>query len=480
MSEQNQHSGSGSTPLSEREREILRLVATGATNQQIAAQLDISLNTVKVHMRNIFTKTGASSRTEASLYAVRTGLIEVGSGPSADAGPPVEAGPLTDLLPVAEPLSPGSETAPSPPSPASPSPASPSTVQAPLPARHSSLLWFGGVAVAVVLLVVGAVWVFYGLFVTPAEPNAAPNPMPESPSPVDAEDVTWLAQSPMGVSRTDFGITSYNGQIYVVGGAGTAGVSDAFEHYIPRTDTWETLTPKPTPVTNIQSVVIEGQLYVAGGQLASGAISQQFESYNFLTERWQQLAPLPAPRSQYAAAALNGQVYLFGGWDGQAYSDKTWVYDPSNDSWQELSTMPEPRAGMGVTVMENQIHLLGGQDRDGALQLHYSYDPVRDQAGQDAWAVLSPLPQPIARIAAVTVLSSIYAFDVSNSNLFVYSTESQSWDVFDIALPANSIDLAVVLVNTDLHLFGRVAQEPDTFHIRQRVIYRAQLPLVPR
>ena len=63
------------TELSERELEILRLVATGAGNKEIAQKLFISTNTVKVHIRNIFTKIGASSRTEAAMYAVRTGLV---------------------------------------------------------------------------------------------------------------------------------------------------------------------------------------------------------------------------------------------------------------------------------------------------------------------------------------------------------------------------------------------------------------------
>ncbi|MGQ9828464.1 MAG: response regulator transcription factor, partial [Roseiflexus sp.] len=65
------------SPISEREREILRLVATGATNQQIAFALNISTNTVKVHLRNIFAKIGVQSRTEATIYAIRTGIVTV-------------------------------------------------------------------------------------------------------------------------------------------------------------------------------------------------------------------------------------------------------------------------------------------------------------------------------------------------------------------------------------------------------------------
>ncbi|MCK5313588.1 MAG: response regulator transcription factor, partial [Anaerolineales bacterium] len=62
--------------LSERELEILQLVATGASNKEIAQQLYISSNTVKVHLRNIFTKIDVTSRTEAAMFAVQHGYVD--------------------------------------------------------------------------------------------------------------------------------------------------------------------------------------------------------------------------------------------------------------------------------------------------------------------------------------------------------------------------------------------------------------------
>jgi DNA-binding NarL/FixJ family response regulator len=63
-----------STLLSDRELEVLRLLAAGHTNQQIADELVISLNTVRRHVSNIFDKTGAANRAQATAYAKDLGL----------------------------------------------------------------------------------------------------------------------------------------------------------------------------------------------------------------------------------------------------------------------------------------------------------------------------------------------------------------------------------------------------------------------
>lgn len=61
--------------LTEREREVLELVVSGATNKEIGASLHISDNTVSYHMKNILSKLHLRNRAEAVAYALRTGLV---------------------------------------------------------------------------------------------------------------------------------------------------------------------------------------------------------------------------------------------------------------------------------------------------------------------------------------------------------------------------------------------------------------------
>jgi DNA-binding NarL/FixJ family response regulator len=65
-----------SDPLSEREREVLKLLALGHTNQEIASLLFISVRTAETHRAHIMQKLGLSSRAELVRYALDQGLIE--------------------------------------------------------------------------------------------------------------------------------------------------------------------------------------------------------------------------------------------------------------------------------------------------------------------------------------------------------------------------------------------------------------------
>jgi DNA-binding NarL/FixJ family response regulator len=66
--------GQAPSGLSSREIEVLRLIAEGRSNAQIAEALTISPFTVNRHVSNIFDKIGAANRAEATAYALRQGL----------------------------------------------------------------------------------------------------------------------------------------------------------------------------------------------------------------------------------------------------------------------------------------------------------------------------------------------------------------------------------------------------------------------
>ena len=63
------------TALTPRELDVLRLVAQGLGNKEIAAELDLSAHTVKYHLASVLTKLGVRSRTEAVSRGIRTGLL---------------------------------------------------------------------------------------------------------------------------------------------------------------------------------------------------------------------------------------------------------------------------------------------------------------------------------------------------------------------------------------------------------------------
>ena len=64
--------------LTEREREVLRHLARGRTNHEIAGELVLGVGTVKTHVHRIISKLGVSDRTQAAVYAIRTGLASPG------------------------------------------------------------------------------------------------------------------------------------------------------------------------------------------------------------------------------------------------------------------------------------------------------------------------------------------------------------------------------------------------------------------
>jgi len=221
--------------LTEREIEILRMVATGITNREIAYELSISVNTVKVHLRNTFTKLGAESRNEATMIAVREGWVVVEGVEETGRGDGD-----TDIPPAPS-------FAPEPP--------------LPWPKRV--------VLVAALLLAIGGVAVTWPRSEPQpaARPGLPPVPAPEQQAPLvaTAENSSWHEQAQMPTRRAYLALAAVEGYIYAIAGQTPEGTTGAVEIYDPEEDIWTRGDDKPTPSTYVSAAVVGTDIFVPGG-----------------------------------------------------------------------------------------------------------------------------------------------------------------------------------------------------------------------
>ncbi|MGQ9927414.1 MAG: Kelch repeat-containing protein [Chloroflexaceae bacterium] len=463
--------------ISDREREILQLVAQGATNQQIADQLNISVNTVKVHLRNIFSKIGVVSRTEATLYAIRTGIVSVAeragapdeaaslnsasadeSGPAGLAPADVEEAEAATLL-----------TPESLPALAAPFPA---TDPLPAPSTLQQQWWRGALFVGLVLVsALIAVWFIWSPSPPPAtEPGAAA----ASASADSAVGERWIAHAPVPTPRQDFALIASpsEGRLYVIGGRHQGQTLPGLDRYDPRTKLWVPLADMSVPTSAMQAAELRGRIYVPGGELASGSVSERLEAYDPREQRWHELAPLPAPRSRYGLAVWEGKLYLLGGWNGQQMSAEVFVYDPVGDRWSRGPALPSARQYPAAAVVSGQLYLIGGEGPGGPLRESLRLEV---EGATERWQFLPPLPQPIGRPQAMALLSSLLAINGQDRAVWQYDAASDAWVPYPIPaeIEANS---SAALLNTSLYFVGNdQASEPGAV-MEYRVLYTIFVP----
>lgn len=380
-----------SQELSEREQEILRLVATGASNKEIASQLFISANTVKVHLRNIYAKIDVVSRTEAAMYAIENGIVK---------SPAPEPEPVTVM--VEKPAEPG---------------------------RWQILwqrFWWAFVLLGLAVVV--------GLAAVIGRSSIFASPPVES-SLALAESQRWQELAPLPVARAGLAAVAYDNAIYAIAGETEDGPSGLVERYDPATDSWTRLKDKPTAVTYVSAVLLGEKIFVPGGALLGGKMTDVLEVFDPRRDSWEKKAPLPLALSGYALAAYEGRLYLFGGWDGEQALDKVYIYDPDDDRWTEGTPMPTARAYAGAAEIMGRVYVMGGWDGERALDVNESYSPARDTVNDKAWEVEQPIPNEYQNIVLVNfadmliLLANNEMVDRSFSDLLYYSIPTKSWSM---------------------------------------------------
>jgi len=376
------------TPLSSREVEILSLIAEGKSNKEVAVALSISVNTVKVHLSNIYQKISVSSRTEATLYAIENGIVSPAL-PSDSRDPDGESH-SPDSLPVPKPLLPGKIVMPT-------------------------------------LIVLTVLMIAFGIYLasrkdTPSEPVA--------PLMVDfTSENRWLSYPPLPAPRSNIAAANYESNIYAIGGISNQGISNKVEMYSQTDNVWIPMQDKPTPVTDVTAIRIGEKIYVPGGKTEDGKVTDKLEVFDPRRDLWEEKANLPNGLSDYALASFGGNLYLFGGWDGSQASTIALKYNPGLDEWSELTRLPFPRTSAMAVQIENRIVLTGKAEQTASQVNILSYYPERDLPGESPWEEGATLPVNGSLGCLFDLLGELYAVVNSeeNTQFFIYDSQNNSW-----------------------------------------------------
>ncbi len=400
--------------LSKRELDVLRAVAKGLSNQEIGRELVISENTVRVHLRKIYAKLEVQSRTEATMRAIQIGAIDM----------------------------PGGHTA-------SPAETSAAVTQAALSPRQLTV-FFASLGVALVVLFT-PYW--RGIFHRPVGTSMLDRPAPDVAAPVDLTE-TWQTRAQMPSARSRMGLAALDGNLYLIGGERTSGITGLTEIYTPATRRWQEGAGKPTAVANVQAVVIGKEIFVPGGCTSETAATSVLEIYNPAANEWRHRAPMPAARCAYAAAAVGDALYVVGGWDGTAYSDTVFVYSPADDAWQTFDAPYPLSVGFAAATAQGKALVVAG-GYDGSRE--YA-DVFRLSPAEGQWEALPPLKHPRGGLGLVSLGDALYAVgggwtDTISTNE-QWSPQTNGWSTVDTPVIGEWRNLGLATIDRDIYAVG--------------------------
>lgn len=226
---------------------------------------------------------------------------------------------------------------------------------------------------------------------------------------------SWNFKAPMPTARSAFGVAVFQNKIYCLGGyylssSHQGGATGANEVYDPATDIWQTRTPMPTPELNIRANVVDGKIYVIGGN-NNGTLNQVYDP---ATDSWTTKAPIPFAVSSYASAVAEDKIYVF-------TNNLTQIYSPENDTWSLGKSAPSPLilANAGATTgtfAPQRIYVFSVDAQLPYWQLSTKgfitqcYDPKTDN-----WTACSPLQTGRYDIGIAVVHDLLYVIGGFNT-----------------------------------------------------------------
>ncbi|HIP70727.1 MAG TPA: helix-turn-helix domain-containing protein [Anaerolineae bacterium] len=455
-------------PLSKRELEVLQCVSQGAGNKQIAQELFISENTVKVHLRNIYRKLDAASRTEATTEAIRQGIIAV---------------PGAEVAETAVPAPPAIE-------PATLTPEASSdngqeglqTAAAEAPIQHKRLDRRTLILVTAVILILVAGAALAGWFIANNNETIAEA---EPYTLVELAD-NWWEGRPLPTAVAHAALAPFGLDLYLLGGETAEGITNAVWIYDTAEHTWKEGAQKPTAVADASAAELGGIIYVPGGRLPDGQPTNIVEAYSPAQDAWGSIASLPENISGGLTLSDGSSLYLVGGWEGDSVLNTVFRYDPgSSATWQQLPEMAQARMWPAGGIIAGKLYVVGGWDGKKELD---SCELLDLNAANLQWESCAPMEAPRAGAGAAVLVNKLYVFgggmDEQNKieTSEAYDPNTDQWGLVSTPVLSDApswTNLSVANIETRVFALGGLNDEsvPTTHNfIYAPLVYQTFIP----
>jgi DNA-binding CsgD family transcriptional regulator len=435
------------TPLSERELEILRLVAQGKANKEIAAELFISVNTVKVHLAKIFHRIGVASRTEATLYAIEHEHVE---NPNHSLVNPQDQ-QVESRVELVVPETVIVERA----------------IVKLSPGEIIRKFWWAFGLGLLVLTSFTVAWDRGWIF---------PKPTPDPILAAMNED-RWKELAPMSVARANMAVTVYDNKIYVIGGETEEGVTGLTEVYDIATDTWARLPDKPTPVTNAKAVVVGGKIYVPGGRDVDDQISDVLEIFDPQKNWWKSTKLDISISDTYAMFSNENNLYLLtselvvGNFEVTLRSTAT-----PNISWEKHFVL-KVLGGDGYAIRTgNSFTLLGFRGENGPVAISFNPESPKNYTFNNDYSLVQ---ETCKNCAYLNMSEFILGIGYQEIRLFDTINKSVSENLWQKDMPKVSGASMVVFQNKLYELGGKeVEGKMSNGLFSVKVMYTISIPII--
>ena len=186
----------------------------------------------------------------------------------------------------------------------------------------------------------------------------------------DPSSNRWNRIAPLLSPRGSPAVAVLDGLIHVAGGNDRGSIR-AHDVYDPGRDTWTSRAPLPVGRDHMALVAdpAQARLYAFGGRIGTYAHNTGYaDAYDPATDTWSELSPMPTARSGIAAALLDGQIYVIGGESPRGAFTQVEAYDPAANRWSQGAPLPQGRHGTGAVTAGGALYLPAGGAVNGGSQ----------------------------------------------------------------------------------------------------------------